>query len=424
MAEYHLSIRTISAASLESAKGVHDYISRLGAHAHRSHELVFAASGHMPVWAQGGRSAEYWASADLHERKNGRLARVIDFALPTELGEGAQIELARKFCTTVANGPDGPLPYSFAVHYDDPLNPKNPHVHMMFSERINDGIPRSPETWFRRAAVRGKAPDTGGARKATFSTKDDLTFSEKKENCARWVSEIRARWAAMTNAALETNGSAARIDHRSFRERGIKRIPTIHLGAAVCGMAKRGIFTASWRRHESIKKMNAKIEQSEDRADFLIKQIIAQEQIIQDAEREKFFLDQEAAAERAEAQAAQATETAKAEAVAKERAETAKKQALEAEEQAWTALWTVDPTQAEDARKRRLEAARLEFFDPPEPESDPASTLPPLEDLPLPREAEEQEPDPSLPPLEDLPPAKEGSHQEAEDRPAPRRRMR
>ena len=36
-------------------------------------------------------------AADAHERANGRLFREVEFALPRELNEGEQIELAREF---------------------------------------------------------------------------------------------------------------------------------------------------------------------------------------------------------------------------------------------------------------------------------------------------------------------------------------
>ena len=37
----------------------------------------------------------YWEAADEHERVNGRLFRNVEFALPRELNEGDQVELAR-----------------------------------------------------------------------------------------------------------------------------------------------------------------------------------------------------------------------------------------------------------------------------------------------------------------------------------------
>ena len=41
---------------------------------------------------------------------------------------------------------------------------------------------------------------------------------------------FRASWAELTNQALERHGHEARIDHRSYRARGIERDPEKHLG--------------------------------------------------------------------------------------------------------------------------------------------------------------------------------------------------
>ena len=51
-----------------------------------------------------------------------------------------------------------PQPDTLAVHRGDG---ENPHAHLMFSERPNDGIERGGEQWFKR--YNAKAPEKGGA---------------------------------------------------------------------------------------------------------------------------------------------------------------------------------------------------------------------------------------------------------------------
>ena len=53
----------------------------------------------------------------------------------------------------------------------------------------------------------------------------------------------RAAWAACTNRALEAAGHPALVDHRSYKRRGIDKIPSVHLGPAASQMEKRGIRT-------------------------------------------------------------------------------------------------------------------------------------------------------------------------------------
>ena len=114
----------------------------------------------MPEWAQDNPRA-YWAAADENERANGRLFRDIEFALPKELSERQQVALAREFSASVTTGTGERLPYTLAVHHGEG---ENPHAHLMFSERANDGIARSAEQWFRRHNP--KAQDQGGAKKS------------------------------------------------------------------------------------------------------------------------------------------------------------------------------------------------------------------------------------------------------------------
>ena len=82
---------------------------------------------------------------------------------------------------------------------------ENPHAHLMYSERGNDGIERSAEQWFQR--YNGKAPETGGARKSRASKAGD------------WLENTRKAWEQTANRALERAGRAERIDGRSLAER-------------------------------------------------------------------------------------------------------------------------------------------------------------------------------------------------------------
>ena len=73
--------------------------------------------------------------------------------------------LAGAFAERVCGGER--LPYTLALHKGEaetPDKPDNPHAHLMFSERGNDGIARSAEQWFKRHNP--TAPARGGARKS------------------------------------------------------------------------------------------------------------------------------------------------------------------------------------------------------------------------------------------------------------------
>jgi hypothetical protein len=73
-----------------------------------------------------------------------------DFALPRGLDPDNQVALVRDFAREVTEKER--LSYSLAIDagLDSDGQEHSPHAHVMISERQNDGIERSRETWFRR----------------------------------------------------------------------------------------------------------------------------------------------------------------------------------------------------------------------------------------------------------------------------------
>jgi len=73
----------------------------------------------------------------------------------------------------------------------------------------------------------------------------NLRLDEEKSNKfhlqGQRLLEWRKSWADICNEKLEEKGLDIRIDHQSFKERGIDRIPTIHRGKTANALEKRGI---------------------------------------------------------------------------------------------------------------------------------------------------------------------------------------
>ena len=116
---------------------------------------------------------------------------------------GQRRALAGAFAAQVCGGER--LPYTLALHKGEaetPDKPENPHAHLMFSERGNDGIARSEEQWFKRHNP--TAPERGGARKSRAAKAGD------------WLDTTRQAWEQAANRALEQAGRAERIDGRSL----------------------------------------------------------------------------------------------------------------------------------------------------------------------------------------------------------------
>lgn len=244
MAIYHLNVKTGSKGSGQSAVAKSDYIGREGKYRSGKEELQSIAHGHMPEWAADAPRL-YWQAADEQERANGRLYTQIEFALPIELAAAEQDKLAQAFAERLTGKLN--LPYSLAVHkgrYDhrgkelsDGIRGVNPHCHLIISERINDGVSRPAERWFRRA--NSQSPERGGAAKTEALKSRD------------WLCETRRIWQDMANESLARNGHKSRIDHRTLEAQGITdRLPQIHIGSATKEMHKRGIKTPRFVRIE------------------------------------------------------------------------------------------------------------------------------------------------------------------------------
>jgi hypothetical protein len=198
---YHLSFRSGSRASGACARSAYDYVAREGAYADDGRDPVtYMESDHMPAWAADD-SAVYWQTADLYERANGRLYVSADFALPRDLSPEDQIVLAHEFAQDLTR--EERLPYTLAIHAGQGADghEHNPHVHMLISERRNDGIERDARQWFARAAP--DQPTRGGATKT------------RTLHGRAWVEQARGRLADRTNDTLARLGRPDRVDHRS-----------------------------------------------------------------------------------------------------------------------------------------------------------------------------------------------------------------
>ena len=208
MAIYHLTVKPLSKSKGQSAAAKFAYITRGGKYARQSDPCLSCEHMNMPAFAQSDVK-KYWKATDKHERKNATLAREIEVALPRELSLEQQQELVQSFIARVAPS----MPTSYAIHHG---RGRNPHAHILISERVNDGIERSADRWFRRANP--SDPKAGGAKKARLG-KDK-----------RWLQNTRKAWADEANKALKRSGHNIEIDHRSNKARGIREPPSSHVG--------------------------------------------------------------------------------------------------------------------------------------------------------------------------------------------------
>lgn len=194
------------------------YIARAGFHSTRE-DLISTGCGNMPVWSEGD-PVKFWRAGDKYERANGAVYREHEVALPVELTDAQRAELVGAIIEEIV----GDKPYQYAIHANTSTleGTSNPHIHLMYSDRIPDGIERTPQQMFSR--YNPNRPEHGGCKK------DSGGRNALEMRIA--LIELRRKCADLQNTTLEKYGHSARVDHRTLRQQGIQREPERHLGQA------------------------------------------------------------------------------------------------------------------------------------------------------------------------------------------------
>jgi len=165
MAIVHVAFKSSSKAPPAAAHA--QYIARNGQYERRG-GIELVEHGNMPEFAQADPNA-FWVAADAHERVNGRTYTELQIALPRELDPAQRHELAREATRELLGDR---FAYTLAVHV--PLAKDNfdqPHMHLMFSERIIDERTSAiPEEQFSNGTGRRRIviPGTAGTSRTKF----------------------------------------------------------------------------------------------------------------------------------------------------------------------------------------------------------------------------------------------------------------
>ena len=139
----------------------------------------------------------------------------------------------------------------FAIHDPDPPG-HNPHCHIMLTMRAIDEngkwMPKTRKVYdLDENGERIKLPS--GRWK---SHKEDTVDWNEQYHAEEW----RHGWEVVQNKYLELAGSPERVDMRSYERQGLDIIPTVHMGAAVCALERKGIETNIGNLNRDIKAAN------------------------------------------------------------------------------------------------------------------------------------------------------------------------
>jgi len=225
MAIYHFSAKPVQRSKGRSSVAAAAYRSRSTLRDERQ-GMTFsyiAATDlvHAEIVGFDGPRASLWNLAEAVEiRHDATTAREYEIALPNELSEADQIELAREFARWLNKNQSCAV--DFAIHSGEGVNG---HGHFLTTTRSVDG--------------QGTMSDI----------KIQREWSDKKRKAhglpGRKAELVAARkaWADIANDALKQAGFEERIDHRSLKDQGTDRLPTSHIGPAASTMERDGLQT-------------------------------------------------------------------------------------------------------------------------------------------------------------------------------------
>jgi len=232
VAIYHLSVKLVTRGAGRSSTAaaayraaarvsdertglVFDYMRKRGV---EHSEIVLPASAQTADWARDRE--QLWNAAEAAEnRKDARVAREYEVALPHELNANQRRELVRSFAQDLAERHRAAV--DFAIHAPHREgDTRNHHAHLLATTRV--------------------VSDLGLGAKTDIELKDADRAKRGLGSGRNEVKAIRERWAQLVNEHLAEHGHAARIDHRSLEAQGLERDPTFHKGPAVTAIERRG----------------------------------------------------------------------------------------------------------------------------------------------------------------------------------------
>ena len=234
---YHLSVKPISRSNGRTATAAaayragaeiadlrtgeqHDYTRKRDiVHS----ELLLPAGA--PAWAQD-RAALWNAAEAAEKRKDARVARDYEVAIPKELTPAQGIALVRDFSQALVDR------YGVAIDL-------NIHRDAL---RNWDGSDKGYQGYHAHllASTRQLGREGFGA-KAQIELSDTKRKSLGLSDGAAEIERIRQLWEVTANRHLEQAHQTQRIDSRSLKDQGIDREPTVHLGPGVTALERDGI---------------------------------------------------------------------------------------------------------------------------------------------------------------------------------------
>ena len=228
-------------------------------------------------------------SIELYEQSEAaKTAKKVIVALPREF----DIETGKKVVESFIKETFADHGYA-AVYSIHDKGDGNPHAHVLIAGRQieRDG------SWAQFKERKEYALDKDGKRIPQLDKDGHQKLGKRNEKL--WVrvrvrdnlldrkdflKEARESWAVQCNRCLE---KTHQIDHRSFEDQGIERVPTIHEGYAAREIERKGGISDRCQENREIKEHNRMLEIALEKIRELERQLVELTKIFSREEREK-----------------------------------------------------------------------------------------------------------------------------------------
>lgn len=217
--------------------------------------------------------ATLWNAVELSEKgQKSQLARMLKASLPNEWSYELAEEVVRNYVQR--NFVDKGMCADWAIHdSENDKGQRNLHIHVLLTMR-----PLTENGEWGAKTKKVYVLDENGERiplidKKTGKQKVDKrnrkqwkcqtvesTDWNSRENAMMWRRDL----AETINATNEQLGIAVHWEHRSFKEQGIDKEPTIHIGAVANALERKGIQTERGNINREIIRGNVLLEQAKE----------------------------------------------------------------------------------------------------------------------------------------------------------------
>lgn len=177
---------------------------------------------------------KFWRNVENFERKNGRVQCRIIAELPHELSAKERARITAKFTKIFI---DKKLPFWTSLHSPTKKNDqRNYHLHLSYYDRPSTKKENQEWDFMKTEVIKDK-------NRVTRTTYPERQDKDRTAQGKEWILKLRTDFAEINNEILKSNKIDKTLDPNSYKDSGILKNPSTHLGNKAAYAELSGIPT-------------------------------------------------------------------------------------------------------------------------------------------------------------------------------------